>query len=404
MPINRPFGAPNPSSRLTASTISSSAKTRSDGIESHTNHTSNESIMKRTTNLTRTRSLRLPSRCRDQYLMSGHLMQSNTTEDNHLSPKNTYQSRLSSGRHVTDMSASMQSSHELSLNANKKWKNQSFGLKEALIPKFVRNSFGKSNKSNGLDDKYEDKYRKRVSAEQRDHFEVNGGPRSPATPHTLHSPSSPMSNSSRDSGIIGINCGNCDKNNLKHFRKLSEEHERLQMEYSRVRLQLIETTATLPNKLVSIDSQQQVSDNDTQLELKKEKSLANNYKTEIIRLQEELKRLQRKYWENIISQKSVNRSQTNGCKAAADSLSNSSNSQNASLDLEDIKHTELEHKVQTLENKILELENETKEAKESIEFLTSERTVLADSLKETEESLFKERLDWIKEKETFDKV
>ncbi|CAG2122968.1 unnamed protein product, partial [Medioppia subpectinata] len=41
---------------------------------------------------------------------------------------------------------------------------------------------------------------------------------------------------------------------------------------------------------------------------------------------------------------------------------------------------------------------------ESIEFLTSERTVLADSLKETEESLFKERLDWIKEKETFDKV
>lgn len=42
------------------------------------------------------------------------------------------------------------------------------------------------------------------------------------------------------------------------------------------------------------------------------------------------------------------------------------------------------------------MEAESKEVKENIEFLTNERAVLAESLKESEENLLKERLVWIK--------
>ena len=319
MPINRQSFGQKPSSRLTSSTISSSAKNRPEANEWNA---SNEPIMSRTTNLTRTRSLRLPQRSRDQYLMSGHLMQNNTTEENRLSIKGSYVSRQSNGRLLSENWNPRETPLELLLNTNKnannvtirpnKTSNHSFGFKDALIPKFVRNSFGKFNK-NSSEDICVDKYRMRAS---------EGSPSL-----TNDCPSSPMSNSSRDSGPLSLNGHNSGhnlaQNYLNHLKKLSEEHEKLQMEYSRLRLQLIETTATLPNKLVAIESSE--SEPNIGLELKKEKSLSDSYKTEIIRLQDELKRMQRKYWENVLNQKGLNRSHTNGSEA--DVHSNSSNSQ-----------------------------------------------------------------------------
>ncbi|XP_054152991.1 uncharacterized protein LOC128951746 [Oppia nitens] len=60
---------------------------------------------------------------------------------------------------------------------------------------------------------------------------------------------------------------------------------------------------------------------------------------------------------------------------------------NSSVD--DSRVSELEKKLKQCELKIKELESDIKESKETIEFLTSERTILADSLKETEDTLYR---------------
>jgi hypothetical protein len=140
-------------------------------------------------------------------------------------------------------------------------------------------------------------------------------------------PASPMSNSSRDSGIIGYNVNNkMAQNYLNHLRKLTEEHERLQIEYSRVRLQLIETTATVTGNK-GLNSSQELPQN-IESELQKERSLAKSYKSEVIRLQEEFKRLQRKYWDNIINKKVLNSSNNNIMSANGSDVDlNLSNSQ-----------------------------------------------------------------------------
>lgn len=54
--------------------------------------------------------------------------------------------------------------------------------------------------------------------------------------------------------------------------------------------------------------------------------------------------------------------------------------------------------------KIPQLENENKDLKENIEFVTSENAVLVDSIKDIEETLFKERMEWLKEKEKYEEV
>ena len=70
---------------------------------------------------------------------------------------------------------------------------------------------------------------------------------------------------------------------------------------------------------------------------------------------------------------------------------------NTSIELDtDPRIAELELKLKASEKKIKEMESESKEMKENVEFLTTERTVLLESLKESEENLLKERLVWIK--------
>jgi len=54
--------------------------------------------------------------------------------------------------------------------------------------------------------------------------------------------------------------------------------------------------------------------------------------------------------------------------------------------------------------KISKLENENKELKENVDFITSENGILADSIKDLEETLFKERMEWLKEKEKYEEV
>lgn len=57
-----------------------------------------------------------------------------------------------------------------------------------------------------------------------------------------------------------------------------------------------------------------------------------------------------------------------------------------------------------LQLKVKELENEIKETKENVEFLTSERSILAEALKEAEENLLKERLEINKEREAIEEL
>lgn len=56
------------------------------------------------------------------------------------------------------------------------------------------------------------------------------------------------------------------------------------------------------------------------------------------------------------------------------------------------------------EDKFKSLENENKELKENLEFISSENTVLSDSLKDLEELIFKERKEWIEEKNKYQEV
>ncbi len=347
MPINRLSCGQSvgQSSRLTSSTISSSAKCKTE-TNQLLNNNRNDVIMKTTTNLTRTRSLRLPSRSRDHnYLMSGQLINNSNDTNNKKSSSLT---RHTSIRTSSDSSSSQQSTIEMSVNnvttRSRKTLSHAIAIKDALIPKFVKNTFTKSNKNLGpihaFDDNHIDKYQKRNSPEDYkdmrregsmisnsfndNYFKANNEMRASLN----ECPASPMSNSSRDSGIIGYN-GNNNKmaqNYLNHLRKLTEEHERLQIEYSRVRLQLIETTATIAtNKGLNIS--QEIPQN-VENELQKERSLAKSYKSEVIRLQEELKRLQRKYWDNIIYRKVFNNSNNNIMSANGSDVDlNLSNSQ-----------------------------------------------------------------------------
>lgn len=416
MPINRSNVGQNSGqnqsngSRLTSATISSSAKCKSDANQCTVSAINNDFIMKRTTNLTRTRSLRLPSRTKDHnYLMSGQLIHNNN--DHKKSFVNSSSVRTSS-----ESSSSQQSTLELTFNSiqtnnnvtqrSRKSNSNSSAIKEALIPKFVRNSFGKLNKSlrpsNAMDDSYVDKYANRETREvYRRQESMLSSSFNESYLKSNDCPSSPVSNSSRDSGIIGFNGNNSSQNYLNLLRKLTEEHERLQIEYSRVRQQLIETNAMLPNKPSIHDCPQDMPQNIVK-QLENERSLSKSYKSEVIRLQEDLKRLQRKYWDNIINGKVLNNSNNNN--NTSDAELNSSHLKNINLENEEHKNFALIEKVENYEKKIKELENETKDAKESIEFLTSERSILAESLKEAEENLLKERLIWIKEKEQFEEV
>jgi len=275
--------------------------------------------------------------------MSGQLINNSNDTNNKKSSSLT---RHTSIRTSSDSSSSQQSTLEMSVNVNnnvttrsRKTLSHAIAIKDALIPRFVKNTFSKSNKNLGPIHAFDDNHIRGSPEDYKDlrregsmisnSFNDNYFKASNEMRASLNEcPASPMSNSSRDSGIIGYNINNnkMAQNYLNHLRKLTEEHERLRIEYSRVRLQLIETTATIPTNK-PLNSSQETSQN-IENELQKERSLAKSYKSEVIRLQEELKRLQRKYWDNIINRKVLNNSNNNIMSANGSDVDlNLSNSQ-----------------------------------------------------------------------------
>ncbi|KAG1693764.1 hypothetical protein GQR58_007006 [Nymphon striatum] len=85
-----------------------------------------------------------------------------------------------------------------------------------------------------------------------------------------------------------------DPDFIAHLKRLTEEHEKLQVEYARLRVQMVER-----GSCASPTSERPEEDTDTDIreENQKLQKVLSGYKQEVNRLQEELRRIQRKYWE-----------------------------------------------------------------------------------------------------------
>ncbi|XP_054719107.1 sperm-associated antigen 5-like [Uloborus diversus] len=236
----------------------------------------------------------------------------------------------------------------------------------------------------------------------------------------------------------------CTSDLAVHLKRLTEEHEKLQVEYARLRMQLIENSSFHPVSQLRRD--QHLSHSDSHLSsipenspdgdcvLSKEQTLfqaqetlVQNLRTEIFRLQEENKKLQRKYWEQILNSELLEDEPCNGASEQVVVL----------MDKLDDKEKELldaTGKVQELENHLattnLELQqchdalqdqqhmledlgcqkvdlikhlqecrSALSEARENIDFLQDERTTLAEALQEAEQSLSEVKAEMRKDQE-----
>ncbi|XP_013794249.1 sperm-associated antigen 5-like isoform X2 [Limulus polyphemus] len=104
-----------------------------------------------------------------------------------------------------------------------------------------------------------------------------------------------------------------------HLKRLTEEHEKLQMEYARLRIQHIELAtahsfgspsskkdfpgaSTLSNFDIK-QTKQEICERENRLkeQLKEQENLITGYRDEVVRLQGEARLFQRKYWQQVMS-------------------------------------------------------------------------------------------------------
>ncbi|GIY34920.1 uncharacterized protein CEXT_285961 [Caerostris extrusa] len=245
----------------------------------------------------------------------------------------------------------------------------------------------------------------------------------------------------------------CSSDLASHLRRLTEEHERLQVEHARLRMQLLENVPLLPVSNLRKD-QQHLSQSDSHLasipenspegssslpnsdlsQIQAQETVIQNYRCEIIRLQEENRKLQRKYWEQVLNSELVEDEPCNGasqqivdlidkldvkekkpCKVfridkfdngfvlftdlleatgKVQELDNHLAATNLELHqcqdaLKDQQHRleEALYQRDELMKQLNEQQRELNEAQENIDFLQIERSTLAESLLETEQSL-----------------
>ncbi|XP_076346150.1 uncharacterized protein LOC143244763 [Tachypleus tridentatus] len=224
-----------------------------------------------------------------------------------------------------------------------------------------------------------------------------------------------------------------DTKDLKqHLRRLAEEHEKLQMEYARLRVQHIElaTAQTLGSPSLRKDftsfsspgypsdfrSKQEICDQERRLreQLKQQENLITGYRDEVLRLQGEACHFQKKYWEQVMScdasevelenasqqiiylieklenkQKELN--QTNiKIQQAEEQLSSCNRELQQCRDAIDDYHSQLEgSEAQNalLHWKVKDLEGDVAEGRDSLEFLQVERSTLTETIQELENSL-----------------
>ncbi|GBN87241.1 hypothetical protein AVEN_146760-1, partial [Araneus ventricosus] len=221
----------------------------------------------------------------------------------------------------------------------------------------------------------------------------------------------------------------CNSDLVSHLRRLTEEHEKLQVEHARLRMQLLENVpvsnlrrdqqhlsqsdshlASIPEN--SPDGSASLPEND---QSQAQEAVIQNYRSEVLRLQEENRKLQRKYWEQVLNSELVEDESCNGASQQIVDLIDK-------LDGKEKELLEASGRVQELENHLagtnLELQQcqdalqdqqhrledalihrdelmkqlkehrrALSEAQENIDFLQIERSTLAETFQETEQSL-----------------
>lgn len=245
---------------------------------------------------------------------------------------------------------------------------------------------------------------------------------------------------------------------VQHYRRLTEEHDKLQMEYARLRMQQMDNAAT---KLLSASTQNLHKDinllhtaySDTHLDTIPEdgptalnrnsftddkqggynedyvhhlESLVHGYRAEILRVQDEARKMQRRYWEQVMGSEEIDVKVESG-KQVFELINKQEEKQKEVAELskriQDVQsqlascnqelqkcHNALqdyqyqidsgEHERHVLERKLKDAKSDLAEAKESVEFLQAERTTLAESLLEVEQNLATTKLQLEKETAT----
>ncbi|KAF8791666.1 hypothetical protein HNY73_003361 [Argiope bruennichi] len=223
----------------------------------------------------------------------------------------------------------------------------------------------------------------------------------------------------------------CNSDLVSHLRRLTEEHEKLQVEHARLRMQLLENVpvsnlrkdqqhlsqsdshlASIPEN--SPDGSTSFPEND-QSQAQAQEVIIQNCRSEVLKLQEENRKLQRKYWEQVLNSELVEDEACNGASQQIVDLIDK-------LDSKEKELLEASGRVQELENHLaatnLELQQcqdalqdqqhrleesllhrdelmkqlkehrrALSEAQENIDFLQIERSTLAETFQETEQSL-----------------
>ncbi|XP_013789050.1 sperm-associated antigen 5-like [Limulus polyphemus] len=224
-----------------------------------------------------------------------------------------------------------------------------------------------------------------------------------------------------------------DTKDLKpHLRRLTEEHEKLQMEYARLRVQHIElaTAQTLgspnlrkdftgvssPGNPSDLRTKQEICDQERRLreQLKQQENLITGYRDEVLRLQGEARHFQRKYWEQVMSsdaseveledasqqiiylierleskQKELNQANVK-IRQAEERLSSCNRELQQCRDAIDDYQSQLEGaeaQNALLQWQVKDLEGDVAEGRDSLEFLQVERSTLTETIQELENSL-----------------
>ena len=206
---------------------------------------------------------------------------------------------------------------------------------------------------------------------------------------------------------------NIDNNNgnslayILHIRKLYEEYEQIQMEYSRLRQQMNDNVILSKNEVYFSNENNNNNNNNRMLddirnELECEKALNKSYKAEVAHLLDQVRKHQKIYWDLVTVVK--NDKETLGL------ILNTFLFLKLNLYFLNIYHICLANssingeKKEELYLQISQLESENKDLKENIDFITSENLILTDSLKDQEEAHFKDMKEWLEEKEKYEEV
>lgn len=173
---------------------------------------------------------------------------------------------------------------------------------------------------------------------------------------------------------------------IAHIQKLFQEYEQLQLQHSRLRQQLNEQVFTINGS--KLDSNHLGNDSS---------SSNNNKSIEELKIELEYEKANSKSMANEVAYL------LNQNRAALKRYNDLLSIVKCGKDKQGTPDSNSE-KISELTAKLSKIEDENRDLKENIEFVTSEAAVLTESIKELEEMSFKERMEWLQEKEKYEEV